>query len=137
VAVLPSFHYQSSPARPSGRETPYGVELLDRNGGVLHAQRLLLRDPYPGELEWSSDLDGTLGRGHEIFTSGLRAGVHTIRLRASDGQGGESLATVQIEVRGIVFIDHTSLIRSDCPERDAKELGKGETEEKPYDGIQD
>jgi len=60
------------------------------------------------DLQWHSDLDGALGIGHEFYLRTLRPGVHTITLRTSDGCGGESAATVQVEVKEQPARKHTS-----------------------------
>jgi TonB family protein len=50
-------------------------------------------DPEDGELRdaslvWTSDLDGELGTGESVTTSGLSIGVHTITLSVADSNGG-------------------------------------------------
>jgi len=63
----------------------------------------------PSELQWHSDLDGALGVGHEISLNKLRPGLHTISLKAPDGCGGESMVSLQIEVKAPISRKHTSL----------------------------
>ncbi len=54
------------------------------------------------EMEWSSSLDGTLGTGHRVIARSLRAGLHTITLRAPDGGGGRSVRTMRVRIRAPV-----------------------------------
>ncbi len=50
------------------------------------------------QLVWASDLDGEIGRGHELDLANLRPGRHTIVLTAPDGVGGESGASVEVVI---------------------------------------
>ena len=53
----------------------------------------------PNSLEWVSDLQGVLGSGSQLSLNRLRAGKHTITLRARAADGTTAEASVQIEVR--------------------------------------
>lgn len=66
-------------------------------------------DPEDGTLMgnsilWSSTIDGNLGNGSPgnptlyFATTGLSAGIHTIRLTATDSQGATAFATVGITI---------------------------------------
>jgi hypothetical protein len=50
------------------------------------------------EMWWSSDRDGLLGTGREIFVADLSPGRHQLQLTVLDGIGGESTASVTIQV---------------------------------------
>ncbi len=76
----------------------------------------------PSEMQWYSNLDGPLGAGQEIYVSTLRSGLHTISLRAPDGMGGESVASIQIEVKAPIPSTHTSLTSPNHTSKD-HELG--------------
>jgi hypothetical protein len=62
----------------------------------------------PGELEWTSDLQGRLGSGNELQLSQLLAGLHRIILSAPAAGEGKQTATVQVEVREPRPRKHTS-----------------------------
>jgi len=51
-----------------------------------------------GALEWSSDLDGTLGTGETITTSSLTAGTHAVTLTATDSEGATDTDEISITV---------------------------------------
>lgn len=51
-------------------------------------------------LEWVSDLDGVLGNGDEIQTTGLSVGTHEITLTATDSDANDATATVHVVVAG-------------------------------------
>jgi hypothetical protein len=72
----------------------------------------------PSEMRWYADAEHLLGIGQEIQTSTLSPGVHTISLRASDGFGGESTASIQIEVKAPIPTTHTSLTQPNHTSRD-------------------
>jgi hypothetical protein len=50
------------------------------------------------QVTWTSNLDGALGTGAQLSVASLRVGVHTITVRADDGQGGVATDTVQVTV---------------------------------------
>ena len=50
------------------------------------------------QVEWLSNLDGSLGTGAELSVTGLGVGTHTITLRADDGEGGVATDTVGVTV---------------------------------------
>jgi hypothetical protein len=54
---------------------------------------------HPSELRWDSDVEGPLGSGSEINNINLRPSLHKISLRAPDALGGESVDSIQIEVK--------------------------------------
>jgi PKD repeat protein len=47
-------------------------------------------------LQWESSLDGNIGSGVSVVTSGLTVGAHTIRLIATDSQAAADTATVAV-----------------------------------------
>jgi PKD repeat protein len=60
-------------------------------------------DPEDGlltgtSLQWESNLDGSIGSGVSVVKSNLTAGVHTIRLIASDSQAAADTAEITITV---------------------------------------
>jgi hypothetical protein len=50
-------------------------------------------------LEWSSNLDGVLGVGHELIVPNLSRGAHELRLIVLNAQHAVESASVRIEVR--------------------------------------
>lgn len=62
-------------------------------------------DPEDGaltgsSLEWSSDIDGTLGTGESVTRSDLSSGMHTIVLTATDSRGAFTSDSTSIGVEG-------------------------------------
>lgn len=53
-----------------------------------------------GSLEWTSDIDGTLGTGETVTTSSLSAGTHTVVLTATDSRSAPASDSIQIDVNG-------------------------------------
>jgi Bacterial Ig-like domain (group 2) len=54
----------------------------------------------PGDsLVWTSSLDGSLGTGDSLTTSGLTLGDHLITLTASDSQGSTGVDSVMVSVK--------------------------------------
>lgn len=51
------------------------------------------------DLAWSSDVDGSLGTGEQLSTSGLSAGDHVVTLTATDSQGQTGSDSVSVTVR--------------------------------------
>lgn len=71
-------------------------------------------------LAWSSNLDGALGTGAElaVLASTLQEGTHTITLLASDGAGGVSTSSVQIQIlRALPDSDQDGVVdlHDNCP----------------------
>jgi hypothetical protein len=91
IPVKPRRAYILAPQ--PGQRVPAG-ELVDLRGGGLGLGQGL-SDPL--ETVWMSDLDGLLGRGHEVATH-LTPGPHTLTLSAPDGVGGVATARVAIVV---------------------------------------
>lgn len=65
-------------------------------------------DPGDGPLTgsslvWSSDVDGELGTGESLTESGLSQGPHTITLTATDSEGTEGTASIELLVEGPGF----------------------------------
>jgi hypothetical protein len=52
----------------------------------------------PDEMAWFSNRDGLLGIGHETWVTGLSVGRHELTLHLPDGLGGESEATISVDV---------------------------------------
>lgn len=63
-----------------------------------------------GSLVWSSDLDGELGTGESISLGDLSGGGHTVTLTATDSDGMEGSASVQILVESPGFQIQTLLV---------------------------
>jgi hypothetical protein len=62
-------------------------------------------DPEDGDLTgsalvWTSNLDGQIGTGTSFTRDDLSTGTHTIRLTATDSDGGSGTASVTITVYG-------------------------------------
>jgi len=62
------------------------------------------RDPdgYPIDSDaivWRSSRDGRFGRGLSVTTSNLSPGEHRIRVRVTDEHGGETVESVEIEIK--------------------------------------
>lgn len=60
-------------------------------------------DPETGpltgsRLSWSSSLDGSLGTGASLVTSGLSAGAHVVTLTATDAGGASGAAQVSVQL---------------------------------------
>jgi hypothetical protein len=55
------------------------------------------------QVQWSSDRDGSLGAGASLDVTSLSVGVHSITVRADDGQGG--VAEDRVEVNVVADID--------------------------------
>jgi hypothetical protein len=51
-----------------------------------------------GSLVWSSDADGELGTGGSLTESGLSPGPHTIALTATDSDGNQGAASIELVV---------------------------------------
>jgi hypothetical protein len=51
-------------------------------------------------LRWSSDLDGALGSGATVTTTGLRRGRHAIAATATDADGATTTASIALIVTG-------------------------------------
>ncbi|NLE75885.1 MAG: hypothetical protein GX605_03920 [Chloroflexi bacterium] len=94
----------------AGANTPT-VTIISPNGGeLLDGETILVSwtasDAYDvdagtmdgSQLTWRSDLAGPLGSGSALTVRTLQEGLHTITLRADDGEGGLATATVQITV---------------------------------------
>jgi hypothetical protein len=64
---------------------------------------------HPSELKWYSDIEGLLGSGLTIYNIVLRPGLHKISLQTNNGLGGESVESIQIEVKTSASHKHTSL----------------------------
>jgi len=73
---------------------------------------------HPSEMQWSSDLDGQLGVGQEINLSTLRPGLHKLSLQTPDGYGGQSITSIQLEVKAPTPRKHTSLTYPDHTSKD-------------------
>lgn len=52
-----------------------------------------------GDLVWSSDLHGVIGKGLLVETVSLQEGTHTVTLDVTDGDGLKDSASIQIGIR--------------------------------------
>lgn len=52
-------------------------------------------------IQWSSNLEGTLGTGASVTTTALRIGTHTLRAFVTDSGGAKAVATVQLTINPI------------------------------------
>ncbi|MCU0274610.1 MAG: PKD domain-containing protein, partial [Acidimicrobiales bacterium] len=57
-------------------------------------------------LVWTSSRDGRLGTGTTVEVAGLSAGTHVITLSATDTTGTSRTATVEVDVRAPVVVNH-------------------------------
>ena len=76
-------------------------------------------DPEDGSLtgtslQWESSLDGNIGSGVSFGKSDLSAGVHTIRLIATDSQAAADTATVSVTVSAPANQAPTAGFTSSC-----------------------
>jgi hypothetical protein len=71
---------QTVPLRGTGYSVDFGTAALD-------------------EVAWTSNVDGFLGYGFELFINSLSQGVHTLRLGVADGLGEEASAAVRVTIR--------------------------------------
>jgi hypothetical protein len=112
---------------PAGRiQSPAGGTAYSRSAPVplMGKASDLEEDQLTGSsLQWSSDLDGTLGTGEAVDVPGstLSEGVHNITLTATDDGGLSSVSTVGIEV---VAEDSstTTVVPPDCGELDLADI---------------
>lgn len=109
IEVMPSFHYAARHRAPSGKPTPYVVELRDCFDRPLQCQRARLDDAH-------KDLDSAV---LQVFQSmPMPAGVaRVVFLCDPDGCGGEILQTVDVPERA-------PTVRVTSPTRDTTSGGK-------------
>jgi hypothetical protein len=55
-------------------------------------------------LSWTSNRDGALGSGDELFTRTLSSGLHTITLTATDSVGNQNAASMTVFIGHRIFI---------------------------------
>ena len=55
-------------------------------------------------LSWTSSLEGALGNGSSLTTSGLRVGTHTITLAVTDSNGNVGTETIQVFIGAKVYL---------------------------------
>jgi glucose/arabinose dehydrogenase len=96
VVNLPPVASITAPA--PGGNVAQGAEVV-LMGGAADPEDGILSGPA---LSWLSSLDGTLGQGDSLSLYTLSPGAHTITLRATDQNGGEGTATVQLTVTTVV-----------------------------------
>ena len=72
----------------------FSAASFDREDGTLEG----------ASLQWLSDLDGPLGAGTELVVNSgnLAAGLHTIRVIATDSSAASSTATISIVVNAVI-----------------------------------
>lgn len=91
-----SSYFSNQPIRFEG----YGYDIED---GMLDSE----------VLAWSSDIDGNLGQGIDLFIDSLSPGTHTIRLQAQDSQGNVGSADIEIIVLSEMDDDGDGIANSD------------------------
>jgi len=57
-----------------------------------------------GDLTWSSDVQGELGKGYEVAINTLTPGSHTLTLTAVDSQGVDGSASVNVTIGHGLFL---------------------------------
>jgi len=62
----------------------------------------------PGDLQWSSNLQGDLGRGHELNLGQLQPGKHVLTLSAPGIGRRRQAAKIRVEIREPKPHGHTS-----------------------------
>ncbi len=89
------------------------VAAPEDGSGVLPETPILFTasgyDPEDGPMEgdvfsWSSDRDGELGRGEDVFVPELSLGWHEITVTASDSDGHTATDTIRIYVGNRVYL---------------------------------
>lgn len=129
VAVSEPFSVQQQPREAAIVEPASGTVVTPGQAIILVGESFSpdTGSAHPSELQWHSDLDGELEVGQEILVNTLRPGSHSVSLRAPDGYGGESEASIQIEVEPPTPRGHTSRTHPDHTSRDH------DSGEVPYD----
>ena len=100
-------------------EKEVGVFILPPEGGsvsTLGENVVLVGEAYspelgsvsPGDLQWSSNLQGDLGSGHELNLDRLQPGEHILTLSAPGTGGPRETATIRVELREPKPRQHTS-----------------------------
>ena len=117
--------------------TPPTVNISDPvDGGIFGAGSAITfkgsaLDPEEGELaeeslEWTSNLDGQLGKGGLFVRNSLSVGTHIITLKAIDSEDSPGSATISITIKEnttaleipIVGVWHAQQISEDSQEQD-------------------
>lgn len=91
-----------------GRRAPQVFILLPNNNVTIRQEQTLFLSGYGHDAEdglldgtslnWSSDLNGSLGSGRRLTVTGLSKGAHAITLSARDSDGNVTTATIQVQV---------------------------------------
>lgn len=102
---------------PLANQTFTGSQRVSLQARVVDRE---LGAPPAANLTWSSSRNGALGTGPElgVLASALAEGLHTITLSASDGAGGQSQRTVQIQVLRVLpdaDLDGVADAYDNCP----------------------
>jgi len=82
---------------PSAEQTIAFSQTLSLEGEAYDPDTGTMDD---SRLEWTSNLNGSLGNGAQLSVASLITGTHTITLRANDGDGGVVSDTVKVNVLG-------------------------------------
>ena len=69
-------------------------------------------DPQDGRINgpalvWTSSIDGELGSGESLESTGLSVGIHTVVLSATDSDGNRGQASVSLGIQELDFLDGT------------------------------
>jgi len=74
----------------SGADVTFSGTGNDDEDGILTGNSLV----------WTSNLDGQIGTGTSFIISNLSSGTHTITLKVTDNQNGQSTDTIEITIAG-------------------------------------
>ena len=97
VALSPGFTV--APKKPDVYiETEPGTFKTGDSVGLSGAGEDLTGDLDESQLAWTSDLDGALGKGSNIFVKTLKPGTHVITLTGTNGSSVANTATVAITI---------------------------------------
>ncbi len=111
IEILPN----GSPAATISEPTP-GASFLVGDAVTFSGSA---SDPEDGALTgaslvWASDVDGQIGTGASFTFGELSLGAHTVTLTATDAQGQEGTATVEITVTTPTGLPPTAAFTASC-----------------------
>jgi hypothetical protein len=101
TAQTTPFALDPHPRRAHILSPEHGAEIAERDTVALRGTGYSgdFGTPAIDEIAWTSNVDGFLGYGHELFTNSLSQGAHRVQLGVADGLGGEAFAAVSVIIR--------------------------------------